>query len=180
MALSRIGKQVIPLPSGVSATVKGKEVEVKGPKGTLTHTLVQASAEVDDKELRVLVDESGKNAKAMHGLARAILNNMVRGVSEGFSKTLLINGVGYRADLSGTKLTLSLGFSHPITYELPKGVSGKVDKQTTIVLESIDKQLLGQVAAEIRGFRPPEPYKGKGVKYSDERIVRKVGKAGVK
>jgi len=180
MALSRIGKQIITLPSGVSATVKGTEVEVKGPKGTLTHTLVQASAEVADNQLRVLVDESGKNGKAMHGLARAILNNMVLGVSQGFSKTLLINGVGYRADLSGSKLTLNLGFSHPITYELPKGVSGKVDKQTTIVLESIDKQLLGQVAAEIRGFRPPEPYKGKGVKYSDERIIRKVGKAGVK
>ncbi len=180
MALSRIGKKIIPLPSGVSATVKGTEVEVKGPKGTLTHSLVQASAEVTDNVLHVNVDESGKTAKAMHGLARAILNNMVVGVSEGFSKTLLINGVGYRADLSGSKLTLNLGFSHPITYELPKGVSGKVDKQTTIVLESIDKQLLGQVAAEIRGFRPPEPYKGKGVKYADERIVRKVGKAGVK
>ena len=180
MALSRIGKKPIDIPSGVKVAVSGSTVTVEGPKGKLQHELVEASAQVDGETVLIGLDETSKNGKAMHGLARALVNNMVVGVSEGFSKTLEINGVGYRADLKGKKLELNLGFSHPVVYELPEGVSAEVDKQTTIKLASCDKQLLGQVAAKIRGFRPPEPYKGKGVKYSDETIIRKVGKAGTK
>ena len=180
MALSRIGKKPIQIPSGVKVSINGAVVTVEGPKGKLEHTLVEAFAAVEDGTLLVSRDEGSKNAKAMHGLARALLNNMVIGVSEGFTKELEINGVGYRAELKGKKLEMNLGFSHPVIYEVPDGVTAQVEKLTTIKLASSDRQLLGQVAAKIRGFRPPEPYKGKGVKYSDERIIRKVGKAGTK
>jgi large subunit ribosomal protein L6 len=180
MAISRIGKQPIKIPSGVKVSVNGQKVSVEGPKGKLEHVLVQASASVEGEAILVKQDDGSKNGKAMHGLARALLSNMVEGVSKGFTRVLEINGVGYRAELKGQKLEMNLGFSHPVVYELPKGVSAQVEKLTTINLASSDKQLLGQVAAKIRGFRPPEPYKGKGVKYSDEHIIRKVGKAGTK
>ena len=180
MALSRIGKKPISIPGGVKVSVNGQTVAVEGPKGKLEHVLVEATASVEGDEINVHVDTKSKNAKAMHGLARALLNNMVQGVSVGFTKVLEINGVGYRAELKGQKLEMNLGYSHPVVYELPKGVNAEVEKLTTIKLASSDKQLLGQVAAKIRGFRPPEPYKGKGVKYADEHIIRKVGKAGTK
>jgi len=180
MAISRIGKQPIKIPSGVKVSITGQQVSVEGPKGKLEHVLVQATASVEGETVVVKADERSKNGKAMHGLARALLNNMVHGVSTGFTRVLLINGVGYRAELKGQKLEMNLGYSHPVVYEIPKGVSAQVEKLTTINLASSDKQLLGQVAAKIRGFRPPEPYKGKGVKYSDEHIIRKVGKAGTK
>ena len=180
MALSRIGKKPVEIPSGVKVTINGSVVTVEGPQGKLEHTLVEASAVVEENRILISSDLKSKNSKAMHGLARALLNNMVIGVSQGFTKVLEINGVGYRAELKGKKLEMNLGFSHPVVYEVPDGVKAEVEKLTTIKLASSDRQLLGQVAAKIRGFRPPEPYKGKGVKYSDERIIRKVGKAGTK
>ncbi len=179
--MSRIGKLPVALPQGVEVTIKGQKVDVKGPKGSLSreiHPLVEVVSQ--DNELRVKPREQSIKAKALWGLSRSLLNNMVLGVSQGFSKVLEINGVGYRAELSGDTLKLSLGFSHPVEFKLPKGVSAKVEKNTVITLTSIDKELLGQTAATIRAFRPPEPYKGKGIKYADEVIRRKVGKAGIK
>lgn len=179
--MSRIGKQPVEFPKGVSVTVKGQKVEVKGPKGALSrefHPVVELLSE--EGAIRLKPREEGKEANALWGLCRSLLNNMVRGVSEGFTKVLEINGVGYRAEVSGQTLKLTLGFSHPVDFELPKGVSASVDKNTVVTLTSIDKELLGQTAATIRAFRPPEPYKGKGIKYADEYIRRKVGKAGAK
>jgi len=179
--MSRIGKLPVALPQGVEVTIKGQKVDVKGPKGSLSrelHPLVEVVSQ--DNELRVKPREQSIKAKALWGLSRSLLNNMVLGVSQGFSKVLEINGVGYRAELSGDTLKLSLGFSHPVEFKLPKGVSATVEKNTVITLTSIDKELLGQTAATIRAFRPPEPYKGKGIKYADEVIRRKVGKAGIK
>ena len=179
--MSRIGKLPVALPKGVDISIKGQVVEVKGPKGVLSrefHPLV--SVEKDDGSLRVKPLEESIKAKALWGLSRSLLNNMVTGVSQGYTRVLEINGVGYRAELKGTALNLSLGFSHPVVFELPQGIEAKVDKNTIITLTGIDKELLGQTAATIRAFRPPEPYKGKGVKYAEETIRRKVGKAGVK
>lgn len=179
--MSRIGKLPVALPQGVEVTIKGQKVDVKGPKGSLSreiHPLVEVVSQ--DNELRVKPREQSIKAKALWGLSRSLLNNMVLGVSKGFSKVLEINGVGYRAEISGDTLKLSLGFSHPVEFKLPKGVSATVEKNTVITLTSIDKELLGQTAATIRAFRPPEPYKGKGIKYADEVIRRKVGKAGIK
>lgn len=179
--MSRIGKLPVTLPKGVEVTIKGQKIDVKGPKGSLSrefHPLVEISSE--DKEIRIKPREESKNANALWGLCRSLLNNMVVGVSEGYSKVLEINGVGYRAEVSGKELKMALGFSHPVEFPLPEGVDAKVDKNTIITLSSIDKELLGQTAATIRAFRPPEPYKGKGIKYADEVIRRKVGKAGVK
>jgi len=181
MTISRIGKMPIAIPTGVTVNLTGKRIEIAGPKGTLEHTLTGVGdVTVDDGVLSIAPSTSSdKNGKAYHGLARALVQNMVTGVSEGFTRKLEINGVGYRAKSSGQKLELSLGFSHPVNYTVPKGVTVDVDKANNITLQGIDKQLLGQVAAEIRSFRPPEPYKGKGVKYAEEHIQRKVGKAGV-
>lgn len=180
MAISRIGKQPIAIPSGVKVTQNGATLVVEGPKGKLEHTLVEALAEIDGDVIRLVEDIASKNRSAMHGLARALVANMVHGVSVGFTRTLEIVGVGYRAELKGSRIEMNLGYSHPVIYEIPKGVTAQIEKLTTINLASNDKQLLGQVAAKIRAFRSPEPYKGKGVRYSDEHIVRKVGKAGTK
>ena len=181
MTISRIGKMPITIPSGVTVNLAGKNIEIAGPKGKLEHTLVGVGDVTgEDGVLSIAPGPEGeKNAKAFHGLARALVQNMVTGVSDGFTRVLEINGVGYRANSSGQNLELSLGFSHPVKYKVPAGITVEVDKQNNITLQGIDKQLLGQVAAEIRSFRPPEPYKGKGIKYAGERIVRKVGKAGV-
>lgn len=179
--MSRIGKLPVAIPSGVEVKIQGQSVEIKGAKGSLSreiHPLVEIIQ--DEGELRVKPREESKNAIALWGLSRSLINNMVEGVSNGYTKVLEINGVGYRAELAGSTLKLTLGFSHPVEFELPKGVNGAVDKNTVITLTSHDKELLGQTAATIRRFRPPEPYKGKGIKYSDEVIRRKVGKAGVK
>jgi large subunit ribosomal protein L6 len=138
----------------------------------------EVTVEVDGSVIRVSRKDDSREARSLHGLTRTLISNMVKGVSEGFSKRLEIVGVGYRAEVKGTSLNLSLGYSHPINYELPKGVTASVEKQTSVILKGADKQLVGQVAAEIRGFRPPEPYKGKGIKYADEVIRRKAGKAG--
>ena len=173
--MSRIAKAPIELPSGVEIKVAGSEVSVKGPKGNLVQQLhPSVSVEQDDKTLTVKPADDA--AIPMAGTFRSLVNNMVTGVSDGFEKKLTLVGVGYRAQVQGSKLTLALGFSHPIEYSAPEGVTIEVPSQTEIVVKGCDKQKVGQVASEIRSFRPPEPYKGKGVRYSDERVVRKEAK----
>ena len=175
--MSRIGKKPVALPGGVTATVNGQEIAVKGPKGELKHVLAEEIvAKLDKDGLEVGMREDSKRARAMWGMSRTQLANLVTGVTEGFTKRLEINGVGYRAALQGSDLRLQLGFSHDISYPIPQGIEVQCPKPTEIVVTGIDKQKVGQVAAEIRGFRPPEPYKGKGVKYAGEYILRKEGK----
>ena len=175
--MSRIAKAPIELPSGVDVNIAGQDVTVKGKNGTLSISLNNAVA-VNQAE-NVLTFEPREGASdgwAQAGTARAIVNNMVTGVASGFEKQLTLIGVGYRAQVQGSSVNLSLGFSHPVVYNLPQGVTAEAPSQTEIVLKSADKQLLGQVAAEIRALRPPEPYKGKGVRYSDEYVRRKEAK----
>ncbi len=170
---------IIPLPAGVSVKAEGGEVRVKGPKGELARpVLPDTRVVVEGAVARVELDErGGKGSGARHGTMRANLANMVHGVTQGFKRTLEINGVGYRAQMEGKrKLVLQLGYSHPINFDLPDGVDAAVEGNNRIVLSGISKELVGQVAANVRGFRPPEPYKGKGVKYEEEHIVRKAGK----
>ena len=177
--MSRIGRRTIEIPSGVSVEQADGEIRVRGPKGALARRLPPAvSMRLADGELNFDRTEERKTARAFHGLARAMVANMVRGVTHGFTRELQIEGVGYRAEVSGKKLTLALGFSHPVVREVPEGLSVSVEGVTKIKVEGIDRDQVGQFAAELRSIRPPEPYKGKGVRYSDERIRRKVGKAG--
>ncbi|ACY16489.1 50S ribosomal protein L6 [Haliangium ochraceum] len=175
--MSRVGKKPIPLPKGVDITIGDETVSAKGPKGSLSvprHTLVDVKKE--EENLTFEPTSRSKQARAAHGLMRALCANMVHGVSQGFQRELEINGVGYRAEVKGDTVTLNLGYSHPIDFKLPEGVSAKVDKNI-LSLSGIDKAVLGQTAAKLRGLRPPEPYKGKGVKYKEEHILRKAGKA---
>ena len=173
--MSRIAKAPIELPSGVELNVQGGEVKVKGPKGNLAIKLhPRVSLEQDDKNY--LVKPASNSDTPMAGTFRSLVNNMVVGVTEGFEKKLSLVGVGYRAQIQGDKLTLALGFSHPVVYNAPEGITIEAPTQTEIVVTGCDKQKVGQVASEIRAFRPPEPYKGKGVRYSDERVVRKEAK----
>lgn len=177
--MSRIGKLTIPVPSGVTVDVAGDAVRVKGPKGELQQrTMPQVSVRVE--EGKVVVERTGneKPHRAAHGLTRTLVNNMVEGVSKGFRKSLEIQGVGYRASKSGEKVNLTLGLSHPVSYDPPKGVTLTVEGTNKIHVEGIDKQQVGQVAAKIRGLRPPEPYKGKGIRYEGEYVRKKLGKAG--
>ena len=176
--MSRIGKKPIEIPAGVKVSVSGETVAVEGKGGKLSIALPPHVA-VEVKENQVLVSQTDevREAGAMHGLARSLINNMVIGVSVGFKKELSIVGVGYKATLAGNKLTLNLGFSHPIVYQLPDGVKLTVEEGTKMVVSGCDKQLVGETAAQIRRFRPPEPYKGKGIRYVDERIVLKEGKS---
>jgi large subunit ribosomal protein L6 len=177
--MSRIGKLPISLPSGVSVKVGGGSVEVKGPKGTLSTRLPERIVlEVTDSDIKLSRADDSKQSRALHGLARALTANLVTGVTEGFKKGLEIQGVGYRASVSGSKLSLLLGFSHPVDMPIPKGLSVAVEGGTQLVVEGMDKQLVGQFAADIRAKRPPEPYKGKGVRYQGEHVRRKVGKTG--
>ena len=177
--MSRIGKAPIDLPSGVDAKVDGSQVEVSGPKGSLDLTVDdKISASVDDGVLSVSRSDDERETLALHGLTRALLNNMVVGVSEGYRKELQAVGVGYRAALQGKQLTLQVGFSHPVQVEAPAGIEFEVPEPTKIIVTGIDKQQVGQVAANIRAVRPPEPYKGKGIRYVDEYVRRKAGKAG--
>jgi large subunit ribosomal protein L6 len=175
--MSRVAKSPVSLPSGVSVTLSGQNISVKGSQGTL-ELEVHKSVEVkqEDNVLSFAARDGGKSSDALAGTTRALINNMVTGVSAGFEKKLQLVGVGYRAKATGSTLNLTLGFSHPVDYELPEGVKAETPSQTDIVLKSTNKQLLGQVAAEIRAFRPPEPYKGKGVRYADEHIRRKEAK----
>ncbi len=175
--MSRIGRQPIDLPKGVEFSVNDRDVQVKGPKGSLSIG-IPGGIDVVMEDGRVHVSRPNDEAKnrALHGLTRSLVANMVHGVTEGFKKTLEIVGVGYRAEKKGKGIHLVLGFSHPIQYDAPEGINIEVPDQTTVVIEGMDKQLVGQVAAEIRGFRPPEPYKGKGVRYQGEQVRRKAGK----
>ena len=177
--MSRIGKLPIPLPSGVKIEQKGDAVKVQGPKGVLEKVLPSGvTIQVGSDHVTVNPLDGGANAGAYYGLSRSLLANMVKGVSEGFERILEINGVGYRVAVQGNKLNFSLGYSHPIEYDLPKGITAEVEKQTTLKLLGADKELLGAMAAKIRSMRGPEPYKGKGIKYAEERIFRKAGKTG--
>ncbi len=172
--MSRVGKNPIAVPKGVEVTVAPDQVSVKGPLGTLSQRLHgDVRVKRDGEQLLVELAAETPEANAMSGTTRALLANMVQGVSKGFERRLTLVGVGYRAQAQGDKLNLSLGFSHPVVHPMPKGVKVETPTQTEIVLKGVDKQLVGQVAAEVRGYRPPEPYKGKGVRYADERVVLK-------
>jgi len=174
--MSRVGKRPVPIPSGVSVVVQDEQVRVKGPKGELSHPVLAGTrVVVEGAEARVSSERLVRNPA--FGTMRAKLNNMVLGVTNGFSRSLEIQGTGYRAAMDGSALVLQLGFSHPIRYEVPKGIDIKVENPTRIKVSGADKALVGQVAANIRGFRPPEPYKGKGVRYEGEYVRRKAGKA---
>jgi large subunit ribosomal protein L6 len=175
--MSRIGKKPVSLPKGVVARIDDGTVSVKGPKGELKLRLVpEVTAALGDGNIAITTRVESDRARAMWGMQRTLLNNLVRGVTEGFSEKLEIAGVGYRAAVQGKNLQLQLGFSHDVVYPIPAGIGIVCEKPTMISITGIDKQLVGQVAAEIRGYRPPEPYKGKGVKYAGERIRRKEGK----
>ena len=178
--MSRIGNAPVPIPSGVDVAVTGSTVTVKGPKGTLERSFADViTIEVDGGEAVLTRADDERESKALHGLSRALLNNMVVGVSEGFSKELQAVGVGYRAALKGKVLELQVGFSHPVEVPARDGITFDVPEPTKIVISGIDKEVVGQVAAEVRAIRPPEPYKGKGIRYADEYVRRKAGKAGV-
>jgi large subunit ribosomal protein L6 len=175
--MSRIGKKPVSLPSGVTAQVNGQEVKVKGPKGELKHVLADAMvAKLDKDGIDIAMREDTKEARAMWGMSRTMVANLIAGVTEGFTKRLEITGVGYRAAVQGQNLNLQLGYSHDIAFAIPQGIQVACPKPTEIVVTGIDKQKVGQVAAEIRRFRPPEPYKGKGIRYAGEFILRKEGK----
>jgi large subunit ribosomal protein L6 len=175
--MSRIGKQPIAIPAKVKVEVKGQKVVVEGPKGKLSWELPnRTKLKVDNGNVVVSREGDDSQAKALHGLSRALVNNMVRGVSEGFTKKLEIQGVGFKAAVQGKTINLSLGYSHPVVYDIPDQIKVTVEENTKVTIEGPDRQVVGLVAAEIRSFYPPEPYKGKGVRYSDERVVRKEGK----
>lgn len=177
--MSRIGKKPVPIPAGVKVNIEGSNVTIQGPKGTLTQTF-DPNIQIQVKDGQIIVTApDAPGYSALHGLTRALINNMVIGVTEGYKRTLEVEGVGYRAELQGKNLVLSVGLSHQVTIEPPPGITFTVDKsQRVFTVEGIDKQLVGEVAARIRAVRPPEPYKGKGIRYQGEKIRRKAGKAG--
>jgi large subunit ribosomal protein L6 len=179
--MSRIGKAPITVPSGVDVTISGRTVTVKGPKGSLSRD-IPGEIVVRKEESTILVERPNDERinRSLHGLSRTLVNNMVIGVTEGFTKELEIVGVGYRAEAQGENLRLALGFSHPVVVPAPAGISFEIPVQTRVIVKGIDKELVGQVAANIRSIRKPEPYKGKGVRYLNERILRKAGKTGKK
>ncbi|MGG6237967.1 50S ribosomal protein L6 [Nodosilinea sp. AN01ver1] len=179
--MSRIGKRPIPVPAKVSVTIDGQDVQVKGPKGELSRTLPNGVVVVQEGDT-VLVNrkDDSRLARERHGLCRTLVANMVEGVSNGYQKRLEIQGIGYRAQLQGRNLNLSLGYSHPVVFEPPAGIEFVVENNTNVVISGIDKELVGNIAASIRASRPPEPYKGKGVRYAGEQVRRKAGKSGKK
>ncbi len=180
--MSRIGKKPIDISSGINVKIEGQTVKVKGPKGELSWDCPD-SIKLSQAEGKLMVQRSGdsKLERSLHGLSRSIVANMVTGVSQGYQRVLEITGIGYRAQVQGTKIVLTLGYSHPVEFQLPQGVTAAVDqKQTTLTIAGIDKQVLGQVAANLRALRSPDVYKGKGIRYAGERIKLKVGKAGKK
>ncbi len=175
--MSRIAKVPVALPSGIDIKLEGNEVTVKGNKGQLSASLHEkVSLAIDNNQVEIKWDKADKIANSQAGTTRAVINNMIVGVSQGFEKKLALVGVGYRAQAKGDTLGLSLGFSHPVDYEVPAGITIETPSQTEIIVRGFDKQKVGQVAAEIRAYRPPEPYKGKGVRYADENVVRKEAK----
>jgi len=176
--MSRVGRKPIVVPKGVTVAVKDGSVAVKGPKGELKRSIpLGVSIKASTSEVLFERSDDSHDNRAKHGMIRALVANMVKGVSEGFERKLEINGVGYRADVAGQKLNMALGFSHPVVFDLPKGIAAKVDKNL-VILTGIDREVLGETASKIRAIRPPEPYKGKGIKYLEEVIKRKVGKTG--
>ena len=178
--MSRVGKRPVPIPDNVKVSYKGRKLSVKGPKGDLSRLIHDdADLTIKDGSIYVVMSGKSKNAGGLQGLTRTLVANMICGVTQGFERILEIVGVGYRVDLKSNVLTFALGYSHPVVYKLPEGITASVDK-SRVVLNGIDKELLGATAATIRGFRKPEPYKGKGIKYAEERIRRKVGKSGAK
>lgn len=179
--MSRIGKKIIDIPKGVNVSAEGQTVKVKGPKGEL-HQKIHSniSVEIKDNEITVTRPNDSKENKSLHGLTRALIQNMVTGVNSSYKKTLDIVGVGYRAELKGKNLLINIGYSHPIFFAPPETITLETPTQTQIIISGVDKQLVGQVAAKIRSFRQPEPYKGKGIKYADEHIRRKAGKTAGK
>ncbi len=179
--MSRIGKKPISVPEKTTLTYKDRVLTVKGAKGTLSQTIHPAvELAMEDGVVSVSCINDDRQSRAFQGMTRSLIDNMVTGVSKGFERVLEINGIGYRAELKGKQIVLSLGFSHPVEFDLPEGINAEVEKNTIIKLSGIDKEVLGRTAAKIRGIRPPEPYKGKGVKYAEERIQRKAGKTGTK
>ena len=179
--MSRIGKLPVPIPSGVTVTVEANSVKVKGPKGELTHRLPSGiSADKSDNTVNVKRASDETNHKALHGLTRSLIANMIEGVTKGYQKQLEITGVGYKAEVRPYGLQLALGFSHSIEFKAPAGIKLTAPQPTQIVIDGADKAVVGQVAAELRGLRPPEPYKGKGIRYAGEQVRRKAGKTGAK
>lgn len=179
--MSRIGKLPIEIPKGVKISFSDSVLSVQGPNGTLSRRIMPiVSLAISDSVVEVARKEETNQARAAHGLTRTLINNMVVGVTSGFQTNLEINGVGYRAEVKGAELVLSLGYSHPVNFMIPDGISILVDKMTKISVKGYDKEMVGQTAAKIRSFRSPEPYKGKGIKYADETILRKAGKTGKK
>ena len=175
--MSRVAKQPVPVPKGVEVRIDGRSVSAKGPKGSESMTLHEdVEAKLEDGELGVVPRAGNQGAVAMAGTMRSLLSNLVVGVSDGFSKKLELRGVGYRAQAQGRSLNLTLGFSHPVVHAVPEGITVETPSQTEIVVSGTNKQVVGQVAADIRGYRPPEPYKGKGVRYADERVIMKEAK----
>jgi len=179
--MSRVGKKPIPVDSKTQVNYTDKHLRVKGVNGALSRTIHPAvDLDIADGQIAVTMSEDTRNIRALQGMTRSLVSNMITGVEKGFQRVLEINGIGYRASIAGNVLQLNLGFSHPVDFPLPEGVTATVDKNNIITLSSIDKEKLGQTAASIRALRPPEPYKGKGIKYSDEYIQRKAGKTGTK
>jgi large subunit ribosomal protein L6 len=177
--MSRIGKQPVPIPDKVSVDIKGRHVTVKGPKGTLARELPSAIVvEQEGSTIKVSPENNSRIARQRHGLSRTLVANMIEGVFKGFEKRLQIQGVGYRAQAQGKKLTLNVGYSNPVEVQMPEGISVAVEKNTEVILNGIDKEVLGNIAATIRAVRPPEPYKGKGIRYLGENVRRKAGKTG--
>ncbi len=179
--MSRIGKLPIEIAKGVKLSFDDSVLSVQGPMGKLSRRIMQnVTLNISDSTVTVTCNDTTTAARSAHGLTRTLINNMVTGVTKGFQKSLEINGVGYRAEVKGKELLLNLGFSHPVSFEIPDGINIEVDKMTKLLVKGYDKEQVGQTAAKIRSFRPPEPYKGKGIKYADETILRKAGKTGKK
>jgi large subunit ribosomal protein L6 len=179
--MSRVGKKPIPIPNTVKVLLTDEGVVVQGPRGEMRRIVPpQLAVKVEDNRIILQPREEGQKVNALFGLFRTLIANMVKGVADGFERVLEIQGVGYRAEVQGSQLILNLGYSHPVPFQLPEGISAQVEKQTKLTLSGIDRDLLGLTAARIRRFRPPEPYKGKGIKYQEEKIRRKVGKTGSK
>jgi large subunit ribosomal protein L6 len=177
--MSRVGKKPIVIPSGVKVEISGPDVTITGPKGSLKQTVISGmEIQVNENEISVIIENQSRKSRAFQGLTRSLLANMVLGVSEGIKKVLEINGLGYKAELDGNTLVLNLGYSHAVRFSLPEGITAEVEKNTIVTVSGIDKQMVGQVAANIRAIRKPEPYKGKGIRYAGEKIRRKAGKAG--
>jgi large subunit ribosomal protein L6 len=179
--MSRVGKKPIAIPEKTQVSLKADILTVKGPKGTLTRQIHPGvKLDIGDTEIKAVIDSQDRKSRALQGLVRSLVANMILGVSVGFERVLQINGIGYRAEAKGKSVLFNLGYSHPIDFPLPDGITAEVDKNDVVKLMGIDKELLGQTAASIRQLRPPEPYKGKGIKYADEYIQRKAGKTGTK